>query len=104
MTRSLERFCPRLLIVPCVDLQPALDENGSPFFRYSPATSAVRPQSVTSTNVTSSRFSPAVGGVSAIYRNSKIAHRAAFGGVTHFRIACEISEQKNFVELAMRRF
>ena len=37
--------------------------------------------------------------VSPIHRDAEIADGASFGCVTHFRITCDISKQKNFVEV-----
>jgi hypothetical protein len=47
-----------LLVVPAVELEAAFDENWTAFLEILASVSAVRPQNVTSTNVTSSRFSP----------------------------------------------
>src|SRR5437870_7169777 len=58
ITFSLERFCPDCLSSQESSWSLPSIKTGLPFFRYSPATSAVRPQKVTSTKVASSRFSP----------------------------------------------
>ena len=57
-TRRRVRFCPVCLSSQVSIWSRPSTKTGLPFFKYSLATSAVRPQSVTSTNVTSSRFSP----------------------------------------------
>src|SRR5207248_11629590 len=58
ITFNLLRFCPDCLSSQVSSCSRPSIKIGRPFFKYSPATSAVRPQKVTSTKVTSSRFSP----------------------------------------------
>jgi hypothetical protein len=57
-TRSFERFWPVCLSSHESSCKRPSMKTGRPFFKYSPATSACRPHMVTSTKVTSSRFSP----------------------------------------------
>ena len=57
-TRKRVRFWPVCLSSHVSICSRPSTKTGLPFFKYSLATSAVRPQRVTSTNVTSSRFSP----------------------------------------------
>ena len=70
---------------------------GEPLVRYSPATSAVRPQSVTSTNVVSSIHSPL-----AFLRRSLTArpmsrHRRAAGNISQLRVPREVAQQDDAV-------
>src|SRR6266446_10606971 len=57
-TRSFVRFCPVCLSSQVSICKRPSMKTGRPFFRYSPAISARRAHSTTSTKVTSSRFSP----------------------------------------------
>src|SRR4029077_2071567 len=95
-TRSL---LPGLLVVPRVHLQPPFDENRSAFFQV--LASDLRcssPEGDIDKRDFLALFA-AIGRVSPIHRYAEIADGAAFGGVTHFRITCDISKQKNFVEV-----
>ena len=90
---------PSLLVVPCVHLQPAFDENRSALFQV--LTGHLRCSSP-ERDIHKCDFLAllaTVGGVSTVYGDSKVADGAAFRRVTHLRIACDIAEQENFVEI-----
>ena len=98
ITRSLLRFWPDCLSSQLSSCRRPSIRTGRPFFRYSPAISAVRPQSVTSTNVDLFALLAAFGAVDAIDGEAEVGNRAALWRIADLRVAREVPDQDDFVE------
>src|SRR4029077_20442722 len=88
-----------LLIVPRIHLEPTFDKNRSAFFQILAGNLG---RSSPERDIDKRDFLAlftAVSRISSIYGDAEIANGTAFGRVTHFRITCDISKQKNFVEV-----
>ncbi len=89
---------PALLVVPRIHLQATLNEDGPAFFQvFARYLRQARPEDNIDIGDFLALFST-VGRVNAIHGDAEITDCTAFGRVTHFRIAGEISQQDDFVK------
>src|SRR6202011_3406201 len=87
-----------LFVVPRVELKTAFDENRPTFLQiFAGDLSEPRPEDHIDIGDFFAFFA-AVEGVLTIDGNAEVAHGAAFGGVTHFGIARQVSEENDFIE------
>src|SRR5262245_17568451 len=88
-----------LLVVPGVHLQSPFDEDRSAFFQVLAGNLGCSSPERDIDKRNFLALVAAVSRISPIYSHAEIANGAPFGSVTHFRITCDISKQKNFVEV-----
>src|SRR5207244_9473091 len=89
---------PALFVVPCIQLEPAFDENGTTLLQiFARDFGEPRPEDDIDIRDFFAFFA-AVEGVLTINSNAEVANGAAFGGITHFGIARQISEENDFIK------
>src|SRR5438876_9104167 len=87
-----------LFVVPGVQLETAFDKNRPAFFQIF-ASDFCEPRPENDVDIRDFfAFFAAVEGVLTINSNAEVANGAAFGGITHFGIARQISEENDFIK------
>src|SRR5207237_4863989 len=95
---QLASLLPALFVVPCVQLETAFDKNRPAFLKIL-AGDFCEPRPKDNIDIRDFfAFLAAVEGVLTINGNAEVANGAAFGGVTHFWIARQVSEENDFIE------
>ncbi len=100
-TRSLEFFLPSFSQVSSFS-RPSI-RTLEPLFKYSLATSACRPQSVTSTNVVSSTHSPLAVLAAVVDCQPDVGHGRSAGDVPQLGIARQIADQDHAIVTGHRQ-
>src|SRR5438876_5428606 len=87
-----------LFVVPGVQLETAFDKNRPAFFQIF-AGDFREPRPEDNIDIRDFfAFFAAIEGVLTVNGDAEVANGAAFGGITHFGIARQISEENNFIE------
>src|SRR5205814_304989 len=95
---QLAPLLPALFVVPCVQLKTAFDKNRPAFLQIF-AGDFGKPRPEDNIDIGDFfAFLAAVESVLTINSNAEVANGAAFGGITHFGIARQISEENDFIE------